>query len=139
MSGKIPAPASIALVRASARAGRAPRIPFGLRSFEAPGTACEAVLVVVEVDTAWPASGYGDTARIAAQVPHARDVAPGTLVVVAEEADGGDAGLLGRILKSRRTHVARAVRCSALLARGYTRLGGGEDPKSRTDLAWGYA
>jgi hypothetical protein len=135
----IPAPASIALIRTSTRERRAPRVPFGIRSFEASRDACEAVLVVVEVDAAWPASGFGDTARIASQIPHARELRPGTLVMVAEEADGGDAGLLGRFLKSRRAHVARAIRCSALLARGYTRLGGAEDPKSRTDLAWGFA
>jgi hypothetical protein len=35
--------------------------------------------------------------------------------------------------------VGRAERCSALLARGYVRIGAGVDPKTRNDLAWGHA
>jgi hypothetical protein len=72
-----------------------------------------------------------------AQVPEAASLPPGTLVVVLGT-DAG-AGLFGRLFQGRRAVVARAVRGSALLARGYTRLGGGVDATSRLDLVWGFA
>ena len=53
--------------------------------------------------------------------------------------EAGVRRMLGRLLMRRTSIVARAVRGSALLACGYTRLGGGIDGASRTDLAWGFS
>jgi hypothetical protein len=49
---------------------------------------------------------------------------------------GGFARTVLAILGRART-VPRAVRCSALVARGYVRVGAAEDDR-RVDLAWGY-
>ncbi len=76
-------------------------------------------------------------AEVQGQLPAAATLRPGTLVVVLGELAPSGA-LLGRWLKPR-ARAARGVRGSALLALGYVRLGGGVDPRSGHDLAWGYA
>ena len=134
----MPAPTTIRLARSSQTRARLPTVPFGLRAFEEGATA-EAVLVLLHVPREWPTSGYGDVARVAAQLPDAASLPSGVLVVLLEEADGAGPGLLGRLLSRRRPHIARAIRGSALLARDFTHIGGGFDPKSRQDLVWGYA
>lgn len=59
----------------------------------------------------------------------------GALVVVAP---GAALGLFARMFRPR-APLARAVRGSALLLRGYQAIGGGVDPVSGLDLAWGEA
>ena len=55
--------------------------------------------------------------------PHSR-----SLVILLGEADAGpDKGVLGRLFGGGHARIARPVRGSALLVRGYTRLGGGVD------------
>ena len=39
----------------------------------------------------------------------------------------------------RKEKVSRAARCTALVVRGYIRVGAGTDPDTDADLAWGYA
>ncbi len=39
----------------------------------------------------------------------------------------------------QRPKVSRELRASALVARGFVRVGAGTDPATRLDLAWGYA
>jgi hypothetical protein len=116
------------------------RVPFGLASWSDDPSA-PAIAVAVDVPDTWPASGHGSVAIVAAQLPAAARLAPGTLVIVLGEAasSASASGLLGRLLMRRAAPIARAVRGSALLARGYTRLGGGLDPASRSDLAWGFS
>ncbi len=48
------------------------------------------------------------------------------------------AGLFARLV-GREIRVARSVRGSALLLRGYVEVGGGRDPSSGLDLCWGVA
>ena len=141
----LPSPASIRLwrgVSASARADRAAprRVPFGLAQWSDDPSAL-AIAVVIDVPDTWPASGHGSVAVVAAQIPPAESLERGTLVIVLGEAasEGGMRRMLGRLLTRRASIVARAVRGSALLACGYTRLGGGVDAASRSDLAWGFS
>lgn len=56
----------------------------------------------------------------------------GPIVVGPLAAEGG---FFARVL-GREKHVARAVRGSALLLRGYRAIGGGVDPNSELDLCW---
>ncbi len=82
-------------------------------------------------------SGHTPTLpEIAAQLPDPAALRVGTLLVVLGDLEPGRL-LLGRWLGSR-AHAPRAARCAALLALGYERLGGGIDPRSGQDLAWGY-
>ncbi len=92
--------------------------------------------MLVEVPKGWPSDGAGDAAVVAAQLPDAADLPPGTLVVVMGTGDGE--GLAARWLGAR-ARIARAVRGSALLASGYVRIGAGVDDATRLDLVWGYA
>jgi uncharacterized protein with von Willebrand factor type A (vWA) domain len=114
------------------RGGRAPRVPFGLKGWT---DAADAIAVVLDVPREWPASGLGDLATVARQVPDASTLAPGALVVVLGDAAASD-GLLARLKRPAR--VARALRASALLARGFRHIGGGVDAASGHDLAWGW-
>lgn len=144
-TASLPSPTAVRLwpgVGASARADRADprRVPFGLAQWSDDPNAL-AIAVVIDVPDTWPASGHGSVAVVAAQLPSAASLARGTLVIVLGEAasEGGVRRMLGRLLMRRASIVARAVRGSALLACGYTRLGGGFDAASRSDLAWGFS
>jgi hypothetical protein len=114
-------PAGVRLVRRSAGRGKAPAPPFGLRAYD---EAASAVAVLLDA-----ADGV---ATVAAQLPDPASLPGGTLVVVLAEMDGADGRLLGRLFRSRPV-APRAVRGSALLARGYARIGG------EGDLVWGFA
>jgi hypothetical protein len=87
----------------------------------------------------WPASGDGDAAVVVAQIPSANEVAPGTRVVLLEEAAVGRPGLFGRVMGKRAKRASRAVRGNALLVRGYVRIESARDEASGLDLVWGYA
>lgn len=82
--------------------------------------AVPAIVVHPAVGDDWPSSGIGPVAELAASLPAPADGEPGAWLAV----DGGHTaqrGMLGRILgradRAPRIHVA--VRCTALLARGY--------------------
>ncbi len=73
-----------------------------------------------------------DPVAIAAQLPDPVDLPAGSAVVV-EATATQRRGLLRRVLGDRSVPVARAVRCTALLGRGYVDIG------SDGDAAWGVA
>jgi hypothetical protein len=100
--------------------------PFGLKEWTEEANAFAVAL----------GASSEDVASIARQIPAASSVAPGTLVVVLGEAAPGD-GLFARFRGA--TKIARARRGSALLARGWVRVGGGVDPVSGSDLAWAWS
>lgn len=79
-----------------------------------------AVVIHPTVGADWPASGLGPVSRLAAELPAPADGEPGAWIAV----DGGRAArtsvlarLLGHGGGAPRVHLA--VRCTALLARGY--------------------
>ena len=72
----------------------------------------------------------GDLREVGAQVPHASETAPGTRVVVFASARRG---WLGKMLA--RDAAPLHVLCSALLVRGYTEIGGGQEDGRA--CAWG--
>lgn len=74
--------------------------------------------------------------EIVAQLPLPSTLEAGALIVILGDVASPGA-LLGRWLGAR-VRVPRHRRSSALLARGYVRLGGGVDPKNGSDLAWAY-
>ncbi len=124
-------PTALRLVRREGRRATL-RTPFGLASFDSEGVA-----IAVALDVA-AGSEIGELPSAASQIPHASTVAAGTLVVVLGDADRDD-GLFARLFSGGRTALPRAVRASALLARGYVAIGAGVDPASGLDLAWGFA
>jgi hypothetical protein len=65
---------------------------------------------------------------------------PGTLVLVDAHARTTERSLMRSVLGAlgRKEKVSRAARCTALVARGYLRVGAGIDPDTDADLAWGY-
>jgi hypothetical protein len=74
-------------------------------------------------------------------LPDPSELPPGTLVVVPGEL-AGSRSLAQSVLAAlgRRKPIARALRCSALVARGYVDVGAGApQDEVRADLAWGYA
>jgi hypothetical protein len=92
-----------------------------------------------DLERAWPADGFGSIAALAAQLPDPQELAAGSLVVVHETGrrPRGLRRLVALWTRKRRAHVA--VRCSALLARGYLDIGAAIDPRSGERLAWGFA
>jgi hypothetical protein len=131
MASTLPRPRSIRL-SPPANGARAPAPPFGLRAWTEDASA-QAVAVQLDLP------GDYDIADVARQVPDPDGFGARTLVVVLGEAAGGGSRLLSRLFGGRRPRVERAVRASALLARGYVDLGGGVDDGSGQDLAWGYS
>jgi hypothetical protein len=84
------------------------------------------------------ASDLRGIAGICAQLPAAGTLPPQTLVVIFGRAERPKRIFaFARMLAVRRNVVPRALRCSALLARGYVDLGAGVDPDTGDDLAWG--
>jgi hypothetical protein len=72
-------------------------------------------------------------------LPDPASLEPGTLVIVNDETRGGRSlvkSVLGAL--GRKQTVSRAARCTALLSRGYIRVGAGIDSDTDADLCWGY-
>jgi hypothetical protein len=132
----IPTVTALRLLRSTQRSSRVPRVPFGLKAWSDDPTASLAVLLALPVS--WPVSGFGDLVTVARQLPAPRNLPIDSLVVLLPEGDIAG-GFVTRVLRARHAYAARAVRCSALLARGYQRVGGGVEVESELDLAWGYA
>jgi len=132
----LPLPLPTALRLSCARPQRSPpRPPFGLRAWSDLPAADVAVLL--DLPPMWPASGFGQVDVVAHQLPDAPSLAPGQLVVVLPRG-APPAEWLGRLV-GKRTWAAGAIRATALLTRGYGRIGAGFDATSRQDLVWGYA
>jgi hypothetical protein len=112
----LPSPRAIRLVGAEEA-----RAPFGL-SFSSEADALCVVLHNAE-----------NVAAVAAQIPDG--LAPDALVIVMPH-EARAAGLLAKLRPARQ--IPRDLRCSALLARGFVRIGAASDPKSGADLVWGY-
>ena len=123
---RVPQPTSLR-VETRAGSGKLPRPPFGLSQWTA-----DAAAVAIVLDAS--ACDLQSEAEVAAMLPPPSSVGPGTYVFVMGAASRG-AGLLRRWLGT--VAVSRAVRCTALLARGYVGVGAGVDPVSGVDLAWG--
>ncbi|AKV02411.1 hypothetical protein AKJ09_09074 [Labilithrix luteola] len=81
-----------------------------------------------------------DLTTVARALPDVTSVESGALVVLLPQIVPPPS-LAVRVLVAlgRGRTVSRALRCSALLAKGYTRIGAGIDPDTRADLVWGYA
>jgi hypothetical protein len=124
-----PRPESLRLHTRSTSAIRPPRPPFGL-----PGWSPDGAAVAVLLDAS--GADLEDLAAVAEQIPAAAALPAGTQVVVLGTA-AATGGLWRRLLGRRGEPVARPVRCSALVARGYVDVGGGREGSS--DLAWGRA
>jgi hypothetical protein len=105
------------------------RPPFGL-----PAWTPTAHAVAISLDMR---GADGDSpSAVAAQVPLASALPPGTpVVVLGLAAQGGS--IWTRF--ARGVSVPRAARCGALLARGYVDIGAGTDDVSGADLTWGFA
>lgn len=81
-----------------------------------------------------------DLDSVAKAVPDADELPPGTLLVVLPAiafAPSLGSRFLAALGRSR--SVPRALRATALVARGYVRVAAGVDRASRSDLVWGYA
>jgi hypothetical protein len=83
-----------------------------------------------------------DLASVARALPEADTLEAGTMVVVLPHVvdPSSLASLASRVLAvlGRGRTVPRAHRCSALLARGYVRIGACVDPETKLDLAYGF-
>jgi hypothetical protein len=124
---------ALRLVRPKAAEGRDPIPPLGLRAFD--DTAAD-VAIFLDVDPS--ASERAQVEAAAAQIPHARDLPPGRIVVVLPER-ATPAGIFARLFGGARATVPRAVRATALLARGYKGIASTVDAKTDLDLVWAVA
>ena len=81
-----------------------------------------------------------DVARIARALPDPAELPAGTLLVVLA-AVIDPPSLASRFLAAigRRPVVSRALRSTALVARGYVGVAAGVDRETRSDLVWGYS
>ncbi|HMI89500.1 MAG TPA: hypothetical protein VK550_35740 [Polyangiaceae bacterium] len=93
------------------------------------------------LDRAWPADGLGPVSVIVAQLPDPADLRTGALVVVRESGPrpkgfrGWLASLKALFSKPPKAHAA--VRCTALLARGYREISCAANRRNGEDVVWG--
>ncbi|MDB4936093.1 MAG: hypothetical protein JWP87_3065 [Labilithrix sp.] len=80
-----------------------------------------------------------DTAAVARALPDPETLGPGTLVIVLPQIADAPS-FAGRFLAAlgRGPTISRALRATALVARGYVRVGAGVDHETRSDLVWGF-
>lgn len=81
-----------------------------------------------------------DVETIGRVLPDPETLPEGTLVVVLPEVNDVPS-LRSRVLKifGRKRIVSRALRASALVARGYVRVAAGRERTTHRDLVWGYS
>ena len=81
-----------------------------------------------------------DVATVARALPDPDGLPPGTLLLILPGVVGAPS-LTGRFLAAmgRGPTASRALRATALVARGYVRVAAGVDRETRSDLVWGYA
>jgi hypothetical protein len=94
------------------------------------------------LDKTWPADGIGPVAAILAQLPDPADLAAGALVVL-RDAEKPPEGLMRALrgvqsLWRKKPRAHAAVRCTALLARGYRDIAARVDPKTGEELVWAF-
>jgi hypothetical protein len=123
---KHPAPSALRLV--PALVDGAPHPPLGLQWFD-PDAPSIAILLLGS------AAELRDPAAIARQLPDPATLPPLSLVFVLGTSAKRH-GLLGRWFGVGATLVPTAVRCTALLARGYFRIGAFVDGFSRGSLVY---
>jgi hypothetical protein len=71
----------------------------------------------------WPASGLGSIESLFEGLPDPKTLDPGVWIAVFPGAPTRKRGIVSRLLTPRTAeHVHLAVRCTALLARGYVRV-----------------
>ena len=93
------------------------------------------------LDRTWPADGLGPVAVIVAQLPDPTDLRRGALVVVRESGPrpkgfrGWLASLKALFAKPPKAHSA--VRCTALLARGYREISSAPNRRNGEEVVWG--
>jgi len=99
--------------------------------------------VYPSLDGDWPAHGLGPVATIAAQLPDPAELKPGALVIVRHA--GRPARGFRRFARGVRNlwrkplAAHEAVRCTALLARGYRDIAAATDPRTGERIVWGIA
>jgi hypothetical protein len=116
-----------------AKDARPPTPPLGVSAYTEDPSAAVAILLELDagqsereqVDDAWE------------QIPAAESLTPGQAVVVLPDPARGR-GIFGRLFAGGKD-IPRAIRATALLARGYTNIGAGKDDVSGADLVWGEA
>jgi hypothetical protein len=94
------------------------------------------------LDRNWPSDGLGPVATIVAQLPDPSDLREGALVVVRAAGPrpkgfrGWVASVKSMWAKPPKAHPA--VRCTALLARGYREITASPHPRTGEELVWGF-
>jgi hypothetical protein len=95
------------------------------------------------LDRTWPNDGLGSVAVIAAQLPDPAELPDGALVVIRESGPRprGFRGWLVSVkyLFSPPAKAHPAVRCTALLARGYREISASATSRASEELVWAFA
>jgi hypothetical protein len=88
-----------------------------------------------------PERDAGSIASIADRLPAIADLDPDTLVLIDGEIDRPPslARSVLAVFGNRGKRLSCPDRCTALVARGFVRVGAATDQDERLDLAWGYA
>jgi hypothetical protein len=88
-----------------------------------------------------PERDAGSIASIAECLPAVADLAPDTMVIIDGEIDRPPslARSVLAVFGNRGKRLSRPDRCTALVARGFVRVGAATDEDERLDLAWGHA
>jgi hypothetical protein len=123
-----PRPAAIRLTT-QAQGAPLPSPPAGV-----PGWTSDAAAVAVLLDAT--EADVRDVATVASQLPDPSSVEPGAPVFVFASAVRVPLGWR-RLLGARRVPVPLAVRCGALLVRGYVEIG--TSPAGPGEVTWGHA
>ncbi len=99
-----------------------------------------AIVVHVSLATEPEDGGMGAVREIASQLAEVSTLPPGTMVAISDRLQGGrKRSMLERVTgRAAGAKLHRAARCTALLSKGYVRIGGGV-ASDKTDWAWGFA
>ncbi len=117
----------------SASRTKLPEIQTAARAPSPEDRAAAATVSLADADTS-------SVRAVMNALPDPSSLTPGTLVVVPAELTSRSRSLARSVLAvfGRAKTASRALRCSALVARGYVDVGSAEN-ESGADLAWGYA
>lgn len=82
----------------------------------------------------------GSAASIARALPDPSSLDPGTLVIVPREIAGAQSFARSVLaVFGRAKTIERALRCTALVSRGYVDVGAADEEDRRSDLAFGFS